>query len=91
MKFVSSSLRPLIEKSNGATFEAIPNKILFRSVASLKTLAMKYDIQIVWFYEEPGHSRGLVDAMSSFGCKGPICQMIANEDKWFDTAQEGCS
>lgn len=38
--------------------------------ASMKNLAMKYKIKIVWFYGEPGHGRGLVDAMSMFveGC-----------------------
>ena len=49
---------------------------------------MKHQIQVAWFYGEPGHGRGLVDAMSSFGCKGPLHQMIINDDSWFDTADE---
>ena len=35
----------------------------------LKRTAMKHDINIEWFYGIPGHGRGLVDGMSSFGCK----------------------
>ena len=46
-------------------------------------LSLLQAIQI-WFYREPGHGRGLVDAMSSFGCKRPLRQMIENEDKWFN-------
>ena len=56
--------------------------------ASIRKLAMKYKVKMMWFYGEPGHGRGLVDDMSSFGCKGPLRQMIINKDKWFDTAEE---
>ena len=31
-------------------------------------LAEKYEIDVIWFYGITGHGRGLVDAMSSFGC-----------------------
>ena len=37
----------------------------------MKELAEKYQITFSWFYGEPGHGRGLVDAMSHFGCKWP--------------------
>ena len=56
--------------------------------ASLKQLAMSRQIDIIWFYGEPGHGRGLVDAMSSFGVKSPLAKMIIDEDKWFDTVNE---
>ena len=56
--------------------------------ASLKQLAMSHQIDIIWFYGEPGHGRGLVDAMSSFGVKSPLDKMIIDEDKWFDTVYE---
>ena len=32
-------------------------------------LAKQYNIEVFWFYGEAGHAKGLVDAMSSFGCK----------------------
>ena len=35
----------------------------------MKKLASDFGIPVVWFYGEPGHGHGLVDAMSSFGCK----------------------
>ena len=52
--------------------------------AELERIAMKYDIDIFWFYGAPGHGRGLVDAMSSFGCKGPLRKVIiTSEDEIF--------
>ena len=54
----------------------------------MKELAAKYQIRVSWFYGEPGHGRGLVDAMSSFGCKGPLRMSIITENNWFDTANE---
>ena len=56
--------------------------------ASMRSLALKHNIKIVWFYGEPGHGRGLVDAMSSFGCKGPLRKLIINEDQWYDNVEE---
>ena len=54
----------------------------------LKRMAMKYDINIVWFYGIPGHGRGLVDAMSSFGCKSILRDAVIYEDMWFNSAEE---
>ena len=51
-------------------------------------LAKKYGVTFTWFYGEPGHGRGLVDAMSSFGCKGPLKHAIITKDQWFSTAEE---
>ena len=56
--------------------------------APIRKLAIKYKLKVVWFYGEPGHGKGLVDAMSSFGCKSPLRQMVINHDKWYDTAAE---
>ena len=39
---------------------------------NLLDIARKYDIQITWSYGEPGHGKGLVDAMAWFGAKGPL-------------------
>ena len=49
----------------------------------MKKLAIKYQIEIFWFYGETEHGTGLVDAMSSFGCKKVLRSVIINEDKWF--------
>ena len=48
-------------------------------------LAHKYQIVFAWFYGEAGHGRGLVDAMSSFGCKQLKYEIVAN-DGWFPGA-----
>ena len=54
--------------------------------AAMVQLAIKYDIDIFWIYGAPGHGRGLVDAMSSFGCKGPLRKsIITSEDELFFT------
>ena len=55
--------------------------------AKMRNLAKKYDIKMIWFYGEPGHGRGLVDAMSSFGCKQPLKQDIIINDTWYDSAE----
>ena len=54
----------------------------------MKNLALKYKIKIVWFYGEPGHGSRLVDAMSSFGCKGPLWRMIIDNDQWYGSAED---
>ena len=56
--------------------------------AVMMQLAKKYGVTFTWFYGEPGHGRGLVDAMSSFGCKGPLKHAIITKDQWFSTAEE---
>ena len=52
----------------------------------MKELARKYSITVAWFYGEPGHGKGLVDAMSSFGCKQPLRHSVISEDVWYLTA-----
>ena len=52
----------------------------------MKELAIKYGIQISWFYGEAGHGRGLVDAMSHFGVKKPLKDAIVTCDKFFEKA-----
>ena len=44
------------------------------------------NVPIYWFYGEPGHGRGLIDAMGWFGRKGPLRKAIIQADKWFPTA-----
>ena len=45
-------------------------------------------LTVIWFYGEPGHGCGLVDAMSSFGCKQQLCHEIVTNDSWFQNAEE---
>ena len=54
----------------------------------MKKLAKELGIKVVWFYGEPGHGRGLVDAMSSFGCKQQLRHEIITNDSWFQNAEE---
>ena len=59
-----------------------------RTFKQMVRIAQKYDIDIFWFYGEAGHGRGLVDAMSSFGCKKLLKDAIVTEDVWFRDAAE---
>ena len=54
----------------------------------MRKLAMEKNITVAWFYGDPGHGKGTVDAMSSFGCKTPMRQAIASKDIWFEGAAE---
>ena len=56
--------------------------------ANMERLAKKHNIDIYWFYGAAGHGRGLVDAMSSFGCKGPLRKYIITDNKFFNDANE---
>ena len=56
----------------------------------MQKLAEELGITIGWFYGEPGHGRGVIDAMSSFGTKGPLRQRILATDDWFHDANEMC-
>ena len=46
-------------------------------------LAKQHNIEIFWFYREDGYGKGLVDAMSSFGCKKVLRSAIITEGRWF--------
>ena len=52
------------------------------------TLAAKTNKCIVTFYGTSGHGKGLVDAMSSFGVKAPICRAVLTEDFSYQNAQD---
>ena len=45
----------------------------------MREMAMKQNINIFLFYGAPGHGRGLIDGMSSFGCKKPLRQAICQQ------------
>ena len=53
-----------------------------------KELGKRFNITIASFYGEARHGKGLVDAMSSFGCKQPIKHAIVTEDIWFKNTLE---
>ena len=46
----------------------------------MKKIAAEFGITVVWFYSEPGHGHGLVDVMSSFGCKQQLRHEIVTND-----------
>ena len=46
----------------------------------MKELARKFNITVALFYSKAGHKKGLVDGMSSFGCKKPITNVIITEE-----------
>ena len=39
-------------------------------------MAAKYDQEVIVHYGPSGHGKGLVDAMSAFGVKGPLMKAI---------------
>ena len=53
----------------------------------MKKLATEFGIKIIWFYGEPGHGRGLVDAISPFGCKQQLRREIVTNDSQFQNAE----
>ena len=74
--------RTLVIRSDNASTQ-YKSKYVFKRV---QQIAQENNINIFWFYGEPGHGRGLVDAMSSFGCKKVIRDAIITRDEWFPTA-----
>ena len=56
----------------------------------MKELANKYNITIIWVYGEAGHGRGLIDAMSCFRCKCPLCAGIITMT-YGSTMQQKCA
>ena len=73
-------------------------KLILRSDAStqyksrfvfhdMKEFAKEFQVLVAWFHEEAGHGRGLVDSMSSFGCKAVLRNAIATSNLWFLDAE----
>ena len=54
----------------------------------MKKLVIEHSIKIIWFYGEPGHGCGLVEAMSSFGCKSQLRSEIITNDSWFESTEQ---
>ena len=74
----------LIIKSDNAAAQYKSKYIFY----NMKQFAYKYNIEVWWFYGEPGHGRGVVDGMSSFGCKVPLRDAVITNDMWFSDAKE---
>ena len=54
----------------------------------MKKIAAEFGITVVWFYSEPGDGHGLVDAISSFGCKQQLCHEIVINLARFANAEQ---
>ena len=54
----------------------------------MKKPAIDLKINVVWFYGEPGHGKGHVDAISSFGCKLQLKNEVVTFDSWFKSAEK---
>lgn len=53
-----------------------------------RSLSMKMNKPILYYYGVNGHGRGLVDAMSGFGVKSIIRRAIVTEDFWYETLDD---
>ena len=51
-------------------------------------MAAKTNKRIVTFYGTSGHGKGLVDVISSFGVKAPICRAVLTEDFSYQNTQD---
>ena len=56
--------------------------------ANWRALAKKYNKTIILYYGVSGHSKGLVDSMSSFGVKGPPPKSIITENFFFNHVEQ---
>ena len=45
-------------------------------------------IPVVLIYGIPGHGKGLVDSMSSFGVKSPLRDAILTESFWYENSED---
>ena len=51
-------------------------------------LAAERGVPVVWCYGVSGHGKGLVNAMSGFGVKGPLRKAVVTEDVFYDNAND---
>ena len=83
--FIATVLRQLINESSSDNIRLksdncatqYKSKYVFKAFHSL---AVKMQKKIVSFYGTSGNGKGLVDVMSSFGVKVPICRAVLMED-----------
>ena len=60
-------------------------------VGEYQRIAQKYDRKVIVYYGASGHGKGLVDAMSAFGVKTPLCRAVVNKDFKFRSSNEICT
>ena len=72
----------LVLRSDNSSTQYKSHFVFYNMIQFSKEL----NVPIYWFYGEPGHGCGLIDAMGWFGCKGPLRKAIIQADKWFPTA-----
>ena len=56
-----------------------------------KELAMDTGVLVIAYYGASGHGKGLVDAMSGFGVKGPIRKAVITEDFHYEFFHYECA
>ena len=56
--------------------------------ANRRALAKKYNKTVILYYGVSGHSKGLVDSMTSFGVKGPLQKSIITEIFCFNDVEQ---
>ena len=53
-----------------------------------KELAMEKGFPVIAYFGASGHGKGLVDAMSGFGVKGPLRRAVVTQDLHYDSASD---
>ena len=53
-------------------------------------MANKYNRKVLIYYGPSGHGKGLVDAMSAFGVKGPLLMMVLTREFGYKCANDIC-
>ena len=84
--FVSREIKNeiVVIKSDNAGSQ-YKNKYAFESLIELSN---KFNVTIVRIFGAAGHGKGLIDSMSSFGCKSILRRDIVGKDVWFSTSDE---
>ena len=75
----------IIKSDNAAT--QYKNKYAFES---LQELSNQFNVAILRIFGASGHGKGLIDSMSSFGCKSILRRDIIGKDVWFSSSEEIC-
>ena len=55
-----------------------------------QTMAKRINRPVLLYYGPAGHGKGLVDAMSAFGVKGPLLRKVLTEDFTYNCADDIC-
>ena len=91
--FVETVLRDIIQLQNFHNqvilikSDNCPSQYKCKNVfPTYQKLCDEYDITMIRIYGAAGHGRGLIDAMSSFGCKAILRQDIMGKDIWFNNS-----